>query len=150
MATGLPYMVVRTGDEVMWVEPHRRGYVLGKVTEVKYEEVRVLEFGLTISHEQTVSLLHLRVRKPVIRTGDVVAESTFTGRILPGAQQGVVRPARLRDGRGWFSVEWKRGYVSRHRAADLVRVPIPDQDQELWPLSAMMADRPSTIKGLHL
>lgn len=140
MATGVRTMVIRVGDGVMWYEQGRPSYVVGKVVDVKYGEVRCLEEGLDLSHAVSVELQHVRVRTPKLWSGDIVAISTPDGRLADDALQGVVQPVRLRDGWRWFHVAWEDGTKSYQRAEDLLRVVIGEQHEALREAATIAAN----------
>jgi hypothetical protein len=150
MATGVRAMVIRSGDEVMWVNPGGRcRYTQGRVIEIRYEAVVCRPFGeQSPDFDQEVELVHLRVRRPKLLAGDIVSLSSPTGRTLQEARQGVVRPYRLADGFGWRTVEWERGGSTRQLPMDLLRIPVSDQHPSLWPLSADLGDSIATLKKL--
>lgn len=150
MATGVRAMVIRVDDEAMWVHPgaYRGGYTRGRVVEVRYEVAVCRPANRSTHYDEEVELVHLRVTRPILHAGDIVSESSLTGRAVLDAEQGVVCPPRMSDGPGWVKVHWKTGRSSRHHPTDLLRIPVPDQDSDLWPLSKAYGDEVGTLRRI--
>jgi hypothetical protein len=136
-------IVIRVDDEVTWPNQIPLANRTGRVVEVGYESVTLLEHGRDLSHAVFVELaeVRVRVRTPRLQAGDIVVLAPTAECPVYGTLQGVVQPVRWRDGLGGYLVEWEHCYGrSRHRPAELERVPIPDQHPQLWPAAAGAAN----------
>lgn len=135
-------IAIRVNDEITWPNQIPLANHRGRVIRIGYETVTAVETGHDTSHAIPLDLSEVRVHKPQLQAGDIVILAPTLDRPTHDALQGVVQPARWRDGIGGFTVEWEDGHdrPSRHRPAELERVPIPDQHPALWPAAHLAAN----------
>ena len=133
-------IAIRVDDEITWPNQIPLANHAGRVIRVGYETVTVVETGHDASHAIPLDLSEVRVQKPRLQAGDIVVLAPVPDEPSPDRRQGVVQPARWTDGRR-FTVQWEHDDLrTQHRAAELSRVPIPDQHPALWPAAQLAAN----------